>query len=146
MTSRSASQERASRKLYLFLHTWAGPLVKPIENVNWAHIPLRAALLLTYRAVSQALCSRGAQQNCTICLTLLGMSLPLPRVSRLPAKIKTVLHRNQLFPMLSPNDVVLRSAKVKHFFVNSLWKHNYGKDIKLCLFLYILRETGAPIQ
>lgn len=41
-------------------------------------------------------------------------------VNRLPAKIKTVLHRNQLFPTASPDDVVLRSAKVKDFFVNGL--------------------------
>lgn len=117
---------------------WESELVSPTFHYT-------QPFLLTYRAVSQALCSTGAQQNCTIRLTLLGMSLPLPRVSRLPAKIKTALHRNQLFPTASPNDVVLRSAKVKHFSVNSLSKHNYGKDIKLC-FLYILREIGAPIQ
>lgn len=42
-------------------------------------------------------------------LTVLGMSGP--RVKRLPAKIKTVLHRDQLFPTASHDDVVLRGSK-----------------------------------
>lgn len=95
-------------------NTWLGPF-QVIKIQNWS-APNSGVCVFVYWPTKPFLGLRSLRKHSRIsryAWLCLACTYPLIRVNRLAAKIKTAQHRNQLFPTASPNDVVLRSAKVK---------------------------------